>query len=383
MLMASRPVQQLQLRLKDASITLELAKIFFFVSQRLGKLFEGRNPDLKLTLHSIICDRSAGLFLYARLLLDSLISALVPKQHLDFEEIASTLPVGMQEMYNSILLHQSKSIGIGTDLQVFILNTVIFSSRLLLLNEIADLLAFVYPPYNLSNAKTIIKSACVIHHSFTEFLLESNRAQYNLSVSFPQFPVLNQKSAHKSLVLNCLAYTQSGTLTNPVHILNDISRVGCPRCNRGHDECCCDWSKDTGGRTLLHWAFQRGHFRIVGFLLQHRAILDDEDYSHLRPIHKAARRNFAPIVLVLLKAGVNPTRSTDDKSRHDSEVYSRNRKGESGTALDYMCANGHTETILVTVPFLDTRGVEEALWRCLINGKSKAAQDILPRLTSQ
>ncbi|THV44895.1 hypothetical protein BGAL_0560g00040 [Botrytis galanthina] len=138
-----------------------------------------------------------------------------------------------------------KSIGVDTDLQVFILNAVSFSSRVLL-NEIADLLAIAYPSYTLSSAKTIVKSACgplleimndetvqVIHHSFTEFLLDSNRAQHNPSGSFPQFPVLDQNYAHKCL---------SGTLTNAVDISNDVSRVKFPRCNRGHDECCCDWS---------------------------------------------------------------------------------------------------------------------------------------------
>lgn len=111
-----------------------------------------------------------------------------------------------------------------------------FSSRVLPLNEIADLLAFAYPSYTLSSAKTIVKSACgplleimndetvqVIHHSFTEFLLDSNRAYHNPSGSFPQFPVLDQNSAHKFLVLNCLAYIQSGTLTNAGDISKDIS----------------------------------------------------------------------------------------------------------------------------------------------------------------
>lgn len=108
-LMTSRPVQQLQLKLKDTSIfhiSLEDDRVSkdidIFVYQCLGNIFEGRNPDSKLSLHSIICDRSAGLFLYARLLLNSLMSALVSKQIFGFEDIASniasTLPVGMQEM---------------------------------------------------------------------------------------------------------------------------------------------------------------------------------------------------------------------------------------------------------------------------------------------
>lgn len=364
---------------------------------------------------------------------------------------------------------------------------MIFSSQLLHLTELADLLAFVHPSNDLSSAKTIIKSACaplleimndetvqVIHHSLTEFLLDSSRAQHNPSGSFPQFPVLDQNSAHKRLALICLAYIQSGKLTNAVSISDDVSRVKCPRCDRGHGVCSCDWSiatlysigfrkakldhpfldyairnwtyqgnkydiedksvfdavssslsperlefrrwltlewgirfitkdsvvpspahvaafsgmssylklllsktedinsKDNGGCTILHLACQRGHLRIVELLLQHRAILDIEDYSHLRPIHEAARRNFASIVLVLLKAGVSPTRSTDDNSQPDLEACARNREGESGTALGYMCINRHIEAIFVTLHFLEMRRIEEALWRCLMNGKSKA-----------
>lgn len=110
-LMTSRPVQQLQLVMKDASIahtSLEDDRIGkdidLFISHRLESMFEGRNPDVQLSLQSIICDRSGRLFLYARLLLDQLIPAVASKQQLDLEEIASTLPVDMQDMYKSILL---------------------------------------------------------------------------------------------------------------------------------------------------------------------------------------------------------------------------------------------------------------------------------------
>ncbi|KAF5868696.1 putative ankyrin repeat protein [Botrytis fragariae] len=297
------------------------------------------------------------------------------------------------------------------------------------------------------NAKTIVKLACgplleiandetvqIIHHSFTEFLLDSERAQHNPSGSFPQFPALDQNSAHECLVLNCLAYMQSGTLSNAVSISNDVS----------NDRCSCDWSIATlysiGFRkakldhplldyAIRNWTYHGNNYDIedesifnagirfitkdsvipstahvaafsgmssylklllskteninskdtggLELLLQHRAVLDNEDDSHLRPIHEAARRNFALIVLAPLEAGVNPTRSTDDHSRPDSEVCYRSREGEPGAALDYMCANGHTETILVTVPFLETRGIEEALWRYLTNRKSAAVRATL------
>ncbi|KAF7923032.1 uncharacterized protein EAE98_007737 [Botrytis deweyae] len=250
-LMTSRPVQQLQLKLEDASIvhiSLEddqvRKDIDLFVSRRLESMFERNNPDTQLSLRSIICDRSAGLFLCARLFLESLMPALVSKQHLDSEDIASTLPVGMQEMFNSILLQQSKSIGIDTNLQQFILNAVIFSSRLLRLNEIADLFAFVYPSYHLSSAKTIVKSACVSAFSDPE------------DIDFRRWLTLDW---------GIRFITKDSLVPSPGHVAAFSGMSSCLKLLLSKTEDIN--SKDPGGRTLLHWACQPGHLRIFELLL--------------------------------------------------------------------------------------------------------------------
>ncbi|KAM0310091.1 hypothetical protein ACHAO8_008412 [Botrytis cinerea] len=420
-LMTSRPVQELQLVMKDASI----AHISFeddrvgkdidlFISHRLESMFEGRNPDVQLSLQSIICDRSARIFLYARLILDQLIPAVASKQQLDLEEIASTLPVGMQDMYNSILLRQSKSTGISTDFQVFLLNAVIFSSRLLHLTELADLLASVYPPNDLSSAKTIVKSACAplleimndetciglcfattlysigfrkakLDHSFLDYAIR-NWTYHGNKYDIEDESVFDAISSFLSperldfrrwltLEWGVRFITKDSVVPSPAHVAAFSGMSSYLKLPLSKTEDIN--SKDTGGRTILHWACKRGNLRIVELLLQHRAMLDIEDHSHLRPVHDAARRNFAPIVMAILKAGVNPTRSTDDNSQPDLEACARNREGESDTALGYMCINGHIETIFVTLPFLEMRGIEEALWRCLMNRKSEAVRAIL------
>ncbi|TGO36484.1 hypothetical protein BHYA_0123g00120 [Botrytis hyacinthi] len=305
-------------QMKDASIvhiSLEDARvgkdINLFVSQPLGNIFEGRNPDLKLSLHSIISDRSAGIFLYARLLLDSLMSARVSKQRLDFEEIASTLPVGMQEMYN-----------------IFILNAVVFSSRLLLLlNEIADLLAFVYPSYNLPSAKTIVKSACgsLLEIMDDETVQTYHGNHYDIEDKYV-FDAVSEFSNPESV-----DFIRWLTLEWGIRFITKDSVVPSP----------------------AHVAALSGH----------RAILDDEDDSHLRPIHEAARRGFSPIVLALLEAGVNLTRSTDDNTRHDSEVCVRNREAESGTALDYICVYTGTAMLYAATMGGNPSCVEQVLIR--------------------
>lgn len=504
LLMTSRPNQLLQRELKDSSIihishgdNLVLKDIAVFVSHRLEVALKGQNSNLQKSLQLIVCQRSAGLFLFARLLLDQLMPVLMSKQHANVEEIANNLPIGMHDMYNRILLQQSITSGIGTEVQAFIFKAVVFSSRLLRLNELADLVAFVYPGHQLSAAKSIVKSACtpllefmedetaqIIHHSIAEFLIDASRTQPDSSGASPQFPVLDHDSSHKDLMILCLAYMQSDALLDADSLPHGAPLVTLPRCDRDDDKCKCgrcepdldnkmdyqkaklehpfldyavrnwtyhgnkydvedkqvfdaitsflnperlqfrrwltlEWgirfigndivapspihvaafagmnrylkdilcqsqdgvnSKDSRGCTPLHLACQRGHTKMVELLLQSGATLDDEDDSRLRPIHEAVRRSFASIVQALLRAGVDPTRSTDDSSRSGLSLSDRDKEGEPGTALYYMSLNGHVDTIVVTLPFLDSRGVEELLWRCCRSGKSDPVRAILGKV---
>ncbi|KAF7922866.1 uncharacterized protein EAE97_011030 [Botrytis byssoidea] len=236
-LMASRPVQQLQLRLKDASmihISLEDDRvgrdINLLISECLRNMFERHNPDLELTLHSIIFDGSTGVFPYARLLLDSLMCNRGRDECRCDWSIATLYSIGFRKA----------------------------------------------------------------------------------------------KLDHLSLTTP----SETGRTIGIVMTLSTISAFSDPKSIGFRRWLSLDWgirfiTKDSVVPSPAHMAPFSG-------------MIDNEDDSHQRIIHEAARRDSALIVLALLKAGVNPTRSTDDNSRPDSEVCARNREAESGTTLDYM-----------------------------------------------
>jgi hypothetical protein len=168
-LMTSRPKQYLQSALREVSIVhinleqdLVGKDIAAFVSHRLRSIpqGEGRGSLLK-SLQSIICSRSQGLFLYARLLLDQIIPSLSSAAYLDVNSLASTLPIGLENMYNSMLSLQAKKSSIDTRIQEFLLECATHSSQPLRLNELADFWEIVFSSSNIATwSKEVVRSAC-------------------------------------------------------------------------------------------------------------------------------------------------------------------------------------------------------------------------------
>jgi hypothetical protein len=113
-------------------------------------------------LQSTICTRSQGLFLYARLLLDQIIPTVSWTEKLDVESLANTLPVGLEDMYNSMLSRQAQALEIETSAQVFLLECATHSSRPLRLNELANFLGFAFSSSKMPSRtpKEIAKLAC-------------------------------------------------------------------------------------------------------------------------------------------------------------------------------------------------------------------------------
>jgi len=269
LLMTSRPKEYLQSSLRDTSIvhiSLESdavgKDITVFVSHRLRTALPGADhEELRGSLASTISTKSRGLFLYARLALDQIVPKLVSKQQGDIQNLAITLPVGLEEIYNSTLLKQSQLLefpghpGIGTKIQVFLLECVTHSSRPLRLNELADALNVAFMPsipglYMASfpqwNPKQVTRTACaplletledgtiqVIHHSFTEFLLDHNRQKSGQGV---QFPVLDPSAIHRKLVQTCVTYLQSGSLV-PKDVKPEFVQMCDALCDHGDWPC--------------------------------------------------------------------------------------------------------------------------------------------------
>jgi ankyrin repeat protein len=510
LLMTSRPKEYLQRSLKDTSIVhIDLESdlvgkdIATFVSHRLRIALPGNDQkDLLDSLARTVSSRSRGLFLYARLLLDQIIPTLVHLKYEDIKTLASTLPIGLEDMYNSMLFQQCKLFrhsnipDLGAQLQVFLLECVTHASRLLRLNELASIVDLVLLPsvgLNTSstpgwNSKQAVRSACiplleilddgtvqVIHHSFTEFLLDTERV--SSKGKNVQFPILDSYQAHRNLALTCLKYLQSGGLR--------VQDDGCPKkmvticdgaCDHGDWPCrkhpieedvyqyqeqkliypfldyaVTNWAFHTSHydvedigffkavsqflnpssvdyqrwlllqwgirwpfsekkspdalhiasfagmtkfattlireghsvdaldgdqMTPLHWASKRGHSKMVSLLLLEGANPDLDDRRGNKPLLLAAKQNHAVVVQLLLQAGVDPC-TFKTRENHTGRIKGGETTTKGETAVEYVSKNGHTETILVMLPFLKSESLEEVLCSCARFKKFEAVRAVL------
>ncbi|CZR55172.1 uncharacterized protein PAC_05058 [Phialocephala subalpina] len=262
--MTSRPKQYLQSALRDASIVhisleddLVGKDIALFVAHRLKDVLSGdENRLLLASLESTICERSRGLFLYARLLVDQIIPKLKATGQLDVQKLAQNLPIGLEDMYNSMLYQNTQNQKIETAVQTFLLEFVTHSSRALRLNELANVLASVVPTEKLPGTpKNVARTACaplleiledetvqVIHHSFTEFLLDNEREGIASDGSTPQFPVLDPAQAHRKIAMTSLKYLQSSVLRHPD--AEEAEKARLCDCDSDFD---CRCRRDAGG----------------------------------------------------------------------------------------------------------------------------------------
>ncbi|VUC31681.1 unnamed protein product [Clonostachys rosea] len=227
LLMTGRPKQYLQSWLRASSIVhlnLEEEKIHqdiqTFVKQSLCEPLAARQPAQLEDLVNVISQRSGGLFLYARLMVDQILPTIERGEPLDAEK----MPMGLQDMYHTVLCKQAQAPGIDTDMQVFLLGCVTHSFRPLRLRELAALLQEYISNKNgtspsLSDAKLLVKQACgplldilddetvqVLHHSMTEFLLGERSETLATNVSnAPPFPIISSDISHKCLAMISLS----------------------------------------------------------------------------------------------------------------------------------------------------------------------------------
>lgn len=65
--------------------------------------------------------------------------------------------------------------------------------------------------------------------------------------------------------------------------------------------------RDEEGRTLLHWACDRGYRELVSVLLEHNADINSQDNEGQTALHYASACEFADVVELLLAFGADPT----------------------------------------------------------------------------
>ena len=92
-------------------------------------------------------------------------------------------------------------------------------------------------------------------------------------------------------------------------------------------------SRDSYGKTPLHWACQKGHTDIALLLLDRGADIHCRDRSGNTPLLWACMNGLTDIALLLLDRG--------------ADINSRSSYG--GTPLHYACHKGHTDTALALV----------------------------------
>ncbi|KAF5002486.1 hypothetical protein FGRMN_311 [Fusarium graminum] len=231
-LMTSRPKQYLQSTLRDSSIVhislqqrLVDADILSYLKHRFNMAPNSqRHRDLEQDIIEMVTRKSEGLFLYAKLTMDQVEDSLLSDGPIEVATLESSLPLGLEQTYMSMLAKQRCEPGVTIDVQVIVLEAVTHSSRPLRLNEMASLVRCIRPDIiEPSGFKRLIATSCgplieiledetmqVIHHSFTEFLRGETRNAAAVVAS--DFPIIDSLQAHKHMTVNCLQYLQSGTL---------------------------------------------------------------------------------------------------------------------------------------------------------------------------
>src|ERR1700712_1853407 len=145
------------------------------------------------------------------------------QDQVSIKNMIAKLPVGLEDMYNRILFDHARLSGVDQKIQLLILSLVTHSTRPLRLIEIAHALG----PENCGdrNPKEIVRGACgplleimedevvqILHHSFTEFLLDTSRSQ-DTTKGIARFPVLDPTVCHVDIALTCLRYLRFRSLT--------------------------------------------------------------------------------------------------------------------------------------------------------------------------
>ncbi|KAF4635278.1 hypothetical protein G7Y89_g2831 [Cudoniella acicularis] len=196
--------------------------ISIYISHRLQNCQVDLNSDEVQIVKDAICERGKGLFLYARMMMEQMLRD--PK---DFLFHLDDLPDGLGNMYSNILADYASRFDITQTFQKLVLEWVTQSIRPLRLIELAAIINSLPDRGGLQNdqdAKLAIRNSCgplleicedevvqIIHHSFTEFLLDLNVSHVQVPLERKrQFPVIEPVVAHESLARTCIQYLTSG-----------------------------------------------------------------------------------------------------------------------------------------------------------------------------
>ncbi|KAJ5635238.1 ankyrin 2-3/unc44 [Penicillium longicatenatum] len=173
-------------------------------------------PEYRELIEKAIPGRANGLFLYAKLSMDAFL-----EPGADARNVLDALPADLSVMYDDLLREHAKRSNITEDLQLLVLQFVIYATRPLRLLQIAEMVNTVYvqsEDQSLKTTKDLVRATCgplleilpdetvsVIHHSFTEFL---KGFTHPVDSSF-SYPVLRSGLTNQRLAITCLDYLKA------------------------------------------------------------------------------------------------------------------------------------------------------------------------------
>lgn len=232
----SRPVPRIEKILKADSVqkfTLEPTQLQPAVAKYIDFRLESAGLPVNdmAAVKQQLLTRSSGLFLYVKLMLDELLDTQVDMQTIPTK--VDNLPSGLAAMYSHMLQIHSVRSGIPQGLQIAILCWVTHSCRPLRVLELAAIIDSLIANHHLEgmekvragypNTKAMIRVACgplvviledetvgIIHHSLTEFIVDSSRNDSTTIERADGFPTIDSASSHRTMALTCLRYLCNG-----------------------------------------------------------------------------------------------------------------------------------------------------------------------------
>ncbi|KAL8656814.1 MAG: hypothetical protein Q9226_002552 [Calogaya cf. arnoldii] len=174
------------------------------------------SEDQKTLIQTTVQRKANGLFIYARLMMDEILPNIDSPT---FQALLEGLPSGIDGMYTTLLSEHSRRSGINHELQAMILQWITHATRPLRLLEVAELIRSASGEHgSIQETKNTVRSACgplltvlpdetlqVIHHSFTEFLVNTSRTS--------GYPPFVPEDVHTAAATTCIEYIVSCSLT--------------------------------------------------------------------------------------------------------------------------------------------------------------------------
>ncbi|CAF3597194.1 unnamed protein product [Fusarium graminearum] len=211
-----RNLRLLDIRLGKDKVDPDILKYLHYRLDQMSLTLEIRDT----IVHEVL-KKSDGLFLYAKLAMDT-ISRIETITVETMQEAFDSTPVDLSVMYRNLLQEYMGRTDLPEGLCILVLQLVTHATRPLRLLEIADCIKVTRPQFgqDIGILKSLIRTSCgplleilpdesvrVVHHSLTEYLFGMTRSSPDKDI-----PLFEPGPMHNLLSLICLSYLRAGYL---------------------------------------------------------------------------------------------------------------------------------------------------------------------------